>query len=61
MLLDEIARICRGLQGGSRCFAEGTRGHQGISGWVTAFILYPWGDPRDPGGGAGAEFVAVCA
>lgn len=22
-------------------------------------ILYPWGDPRDPGGGTGAEFVAV--
>jgi sugar lactone lactonase YvrE len=28
------------------------------SGWVTAFILYPWGDPRVTAGN-GAEFVAV--
>ena len=28
------------------------------TGWVTAFILYPWGDPRVTAGN-GAEFVAV--
>jgi len=28
------------------------------SGWVSAFILYPWGDPREVEG-TGAEFVAV--
>lgn len=28
------------------------------SGWVDEFILFPWGDPRDPAGN-GAEFVAV--
>jgi len=28
------------------------------TGWVTEFILYPWGDPRNPAGN-GAEFVAV--
>ena len=28
------------------------------TGWVTEFILYPWGDPRDPAGN-GAEFVGV--
>ena len=28
------------------------------TGWVTAFILYPWGDPREIEG-TGAEFVAV--
>jgi DNA-binding beta-propeller fold protein YncE len=28
------------------------------SGWVTAFIQYPWGDPRETAGN-GAEFVAV--
>ena len=28
------------------------------TGWVTEFILYPWGDPRDTAGN-GAEFVAV--
>ncbi len=28
------------------------------SGWVNAFVLYQWGDPRDPAGN-GAEFVAV--
>ncbi|MCP4247608.1 MAG: 6-bladed beta-propeller [bacterium] len=27
-------------------------------GWVNAFILYPWGDPRQTRG-SGAEFVAV--
>jgi sugar lactone lactonase YvrE len=27
-------------------------------GWVTDFILYPWGDPRETAGN-GAEFVAV--
>lgn len=28
------------------------------TGWVDAFILYPWGDPRETRG-TGAEFVAV--
>jgi len=28
------------------------------TGWVDEFILYPWGDPRDPAGN-GAEFVAA--
>ncbi len=28
------------------------------TGWVNAFILYPWGDPRETAGN-GAEFVAV--
>ncbi len=28
------------------------------TGWVNAFVLYPWGDPRRPAGN-GAEFVAV--
>ena len=28
------------------------------TGWVTAFVLYPWGDPRNTQGN-GAEFVAV--
>ena len=28
------------------------------TGWVTSFILYPWGDPREVEG-TGAEFVAV--
>ena len=28
------------------------------TGWVTEFILYPWGDPRDVAGN-GAEFVTV--
>lgn len=28
------------------------------SGWITAFIQYPWGDPRETAGN-GAEFVAV--
>ena len=30
------------------------------TGWVTEFILYPWGDPREVAGN-GAEFVAVDA
>ena len=30
------------------------------TGWVQEFILFPWGDPRDPAGN-GAEFVAVDA
>lgn len=30
------------------------------TGWVEEFILYQWGDPRDPAGN-GAEFVAVDA
>lgn len=29
-------------------------------GWVDEFILYPWGDPRDPAGN-GAEFAAADA
>ena len=29
-----------------------------LTGWVTEFILYPWGDPREVAGN-GAEFVAV--
>ena len=40
-------------------FEMGIRIGEIETGWVTAFILYPWGDPRDPGGGTGAEFVAV--
>jgi DNA-binding beta-propeller fold protein YncE len=28
------------------------------TGWVTDFVIYPWGDPRDRAGN-GAEFVAV--
>ena len=28
------------------------------TGWINAFILYPWGDPREVAGN-GAEFVAV--
>ena len=28
------------------------------TGWINAFILYPWGDPRETAGN-GAEFVAV--
>jgi DNA-binding beta-propeller fold protein YncE len=28
------------------------------TGWVNAFVLYQWGDPRDPAGN-GAEFLAV--
>ena len=40
-------------------FEMGIRVGERETGWVTTFILYPWGDPRDPGGGTGAEFVAV--
>ena len=40
-------------------FEMGIRVGEYETGWVTSFILYPWGDPRDPGGGTGAEFVAV--
>ena len=40
-------------------FEMGIRVGEIETGWVTAFILYPWGDPRDPNGGTGAEFVAV--
>ncbi len=40
-------------------FEMGIRVGERETGWVTAFILYPWGDPRDPGGGTGAEFVTV--
>ncbi len=36
----------------------GIRIGNALSGWVNAFILYPWGDPRDIRGN-GAEFVAV--
>ena len=48
-------------------FEMGIRVGEIETGWVTTSmtacarkrILYPWGDPRDPGGGTGAEFVAV--
>ena len=36
----------------------GIRIGDALSGWVSEFILYPWGDPRFIGGN-GAEFVAV--
>jgi DNA-binding beta-propeller fold protein YncE len=36
----------------------GIRIGDAASGWVTEFILYPWGDPRQTAGN-GAEFVAV--
>jgi DNA-binding beta-propeller fold protein YncE len=36
----------------------GIRIGDAASGWVTDFILYPWGDPREIAGN-GAEFVAV--
>ena len=39
-------------------FEMGIRIGEVATGWVTEFILYPWGDPRDPAGN-GAEFVAV--
>ena len=38
----------------------GIRIGDAATGWVEAFILYPWGDPRDPAGN-GAEFAAVDA
>ena len=39
-------------------FEMGIRIGEVETGWVTDFIVYPWGDPRDPAGN-GAEFVAV--
>jgi DNA-binding beta-propeller fold protein YncE len=36
----------------------GIRIGEARTGWVTHFILYPWGDPRETAGN-GAEFVAV--
>lgn len=36
----------------------GIRVGDSLTGWVNAFILYPWGDPRAIAGN-GAEFVAV--
>ena len=36
----------------------GIRIGDALTGWVTDFILYPWGDPRETAGN-GAEFVAV--
>ena len=36
----------------------GIRIGNALTGWVTAFHLYPWGDPRSTAGN-GAEFVAV--
>jgi DNA-binding beta-propeller fold protein YncE len=38
----------------------GIRIGEAATGWVREFILYPWGDPRDPRG-TGAEFAAVDA
>jgi DNA-binding beta-propeller fold protein YncE len=37
---------------------EGIRIGDAKTGWMTAFIMYPWGDPRQTAGD-GAEFVAV--
>jgi DNA-binding beta-propeller fold protein YncE len=37
---------------------EGIRIGDAKTGWINAFILYPWGDPRQAAGD-GAEFVAV--
>ena len=37
---------------------EGIRIGDAKSGWVHAFILFPWGDPRTTAGN-GAEFVAI--
>jgi len=37
---------------------EGIRIGDAKSGWVNAFIQFPWGDPRTTAGN-GAEFVAV--
>jgi len=36
----------------------GIRIGDAATGWVSEFILYPWGDPRDPAGN-GAEFAAA--
>ena len=41
-------------------FEMGIRVGDALAGWVTEFILYPWGDPRVTAGN-GAEFVAVDA
>ena len=38
----------------------GIRIGDAATGWVTEFILYSWGDPRDTRG-TGAEFAAVDA
>jgi len=37
---------------------EGIRIGDAKTGWMSAFIMYPWGDPRDTAGN-GAEFVAI--
>ena len=37
---------------------EGIRIGDARTGWINAFILFPWGDPRQTAGN-GAEFVAV--
>jgi DNA-binding beta-propeller fold protein YncE len=37
---------------------EGIRIGDAKTGWINAFILYPWGDPRQTAGD-GAEFVAI--
>ena len=37
---------------------EGIRIGDAKTGWMTAFVMYPWGDPRDTAGN-GAEFVAI--
>ena len=37
---------------------EGIRIGDAKSGWINAFILFPWGDPRETAGN-GAEFVAI--
>ena len=41
-------------------FEMGIRVGDALSGWVSEFILYPWGDPRETAGN-GAEFVTVDA
>ena len=41
-------------------FEMGIRIGDVATGWVNEFVLFPWGDPRDPAGN-GAEFVAVDA
>ena len=45
--------MCR-IRGGRKASGSATRS----SGWINAFILFPWGDPRTTAGN-GAEFVAV--
>jgi DNA-binding beta-propeller fold protein YncE len=39
-------------------FEMGIRIGDARTGWVSEFVLYPWGDPREIAGN-GAEFVAV--